>query len=295
MLSRLFQKNKDMALVIGMIMILVILFSPIPPAMLDLAIIANLGLGLTGPDLIDTLTEQGRATIPLFNCPTRRPAQLYHSVELTTWNFRPLDFAAKADYAANAGGVANAARNSLGPRPKFPFVVSDCDNGYPDCAWLNDQPWIDQYWTGIAGDHSGATVAQVTDGTSATLLACEKWLYELYYDVGTVDADLDNQTNRMAKDNPGDNGVMYAGYDYDTVRECGSVKGTTKSPPMRDSEYDRSNPQSDKKGAHYQQRFGGPHAAGLNAARCDGSVGTESFEVDPIVWAELGSRNDGGL
>src|SRR5919106_1455323 len=47
MLSRIFQQNKDMALVIGMIMILVILFAPIPPAMLDLAIIANFGLGLT--------------------------------------------------------------------------------------------------------------------------------------------------------------------------------------------------------------------------------------------------------
>jgi len=36
-----------MVLVIGMVMILVILFSPIPPAMLDLAIICNFGLALT--------------------------------------------------------------------------------------------------------------------------------------------------------------------------------------------------------------------------------------------------------
>jgi flagellar biosynthesis protein FlhA len=42
-----FDKNKDLALVIGMVMILVILFAPIPAAMLDLAIIANFGLGLT--------------------------------------------------------------------------------------------------------------------------------------------------------------------------------------------------------------------------------------------------------
>ena len=47
MLSQIFRKNKDMALVIGMILILVILFSPIPPALLDLAIITNFGLGLT--------------------------------------------------------------------------------------------------------------------------------------------------------------------------------------------------------------------------------------------------------
>lgn len=40
-------RNKDLALVVGMVLILVILFAPIPPAILDLAILANLGLGLT--------------------------------------------------------------------------------------------------------------------------------------------------------------------------------------------------------------------------------------------------------
>jgi flagellar biosynthesis protein FlhA len=47
MLKQFMNRNKDLALVIGMIAILVILFSPIPPALLDLAIIANFGLGLT--------------------------------------------------------------------------------------------------------------------------------------------------------------------------------------------------------------------------------------------------------
>lgn len=42
-----FAKNKDLLLVFGTISILVILFSPIPPALLDLAIIFNFGLALT--------------------------------------------------------------------------------------------------------------------------------------------------------------------------------------------------------------------------------------------------------
>lgn len=42
-----FSKNKDLVLVFGTILILVILFSPIPPAFLDLAIIVNFGLALT--------------------------------------------------------------------------------------------------------------------------------------------------------------------------------------------------------------------------------------------------------
>lgn len=47
MFKQVFDGNKDLALVGGIILILVILFSPIPPAMLDLAIILNFGLGLT--------------------------------------------------------------------------------------------------------------------------------------------------------------------------------------------------------------------------------------------------------
>jgi len=46
MLERL-KRNKDLALVGCVLMVLVILFAPIPPAMLDLAILLNLGLALT--------------------------------------------------------------------------------------------------------------------------------------------------------------------------------------------------------------------------------------------------------
>lgn len=46
-MGKLFDRNKDLVLVLGTVMILLILFSPIPPAMLDLAIITNFGFGLT--------------------------------------------------------------------------------------------------------------------------------------------------------------------------------------------------------------------------------------------------------
>lgn len=47
MLSVFYRNNKDLALVFATIAILVILFAPIPPALLDLAIIANFGFALT--------------------------------------------------------------------------------------------------------------------------------------------------------------------------------------------------------------------------------------------------------
>ncbi|MCB5423811.1 FHIPEP family type III secretion protein [Altererythrobacter sp. CC-YST694] len=46
-MGKLLGRNKDLVLVIGTVLILLILFSPIPPALLDLAIIINFGFGLT--------------------------------------------------------------------------------------------------------------------------------------------------------------------------------------------------------------------------------------------------------
>ncbi|MEM9599390.1 MAG: flagellar biosynthesis protein FlhA [Pseudomonadota bacterium] len=47
MLGRLIENNKDLFLVLSMVLILVVLFSPIPPVILDLAIIINFGFALT--------------------------------------------------------------------------------------------------------------------------------------------------------------------------------------------------------------------------------------------------------
>lgn len=46
-MGKVFDRNKDLLLVFGTILILLILFSPIPPALLDLAIIVNFGFALT--------------------------------------------------------------------------------------------------------------------------------------------------------------------------------------------------------------------------------------------------------
>ena len=46
-MNALLDRNKDLVLVLGTILILLILFSPIPPALLDLAIIINFGFALT--------------------------------------------------------------------------------------------------------------------------------------------------------------------------------------------------------------------------------------------------------
>jgi len=47
MLKALFGKNLDLVLVIGVIAILLILFAPIPPVLIDLAIVINFAFALT--------------------------------------------------------------------------------------------------------------------------------------------------------------------------------------------------------------------------------------------------------
>ena len=176
---------------------------------------------------------------------------------------------------------------------------SDCSKGFPNCNWVNSQLWLDLFWNGIVCDRVGARLDQITDGASNTLLVGEKWLHVLYYETVSVDVDGDNATNLMAADNPGDNGSMYIGYDYDNVRACSGKINSDGSHdgylPKSDSKYNFKNPQTDKKGDHYKERFGGPHPAGVDLLKCDGSVDTTSFDVDPLVWASQGTRNGGEL
>ncbi|WP_146445939.1 DUF1559 family PulG-like putative transporter [Botrimarina colliarenosi] len=236
--------------------------------------------------LRDALTQMAAVPIPTMNCPSRRQAVAYPAYDEEGFNFSPPRQAAKTDYAANGGTRLVVGGKNSGPWIHIPFVGSQCAGEFPNCRWVSDDNWLRQNWDGVVGDHVGARLAQITDGASNTLLAAEKWVYSLYYDRVSVDSDVDNQTNGVPHDNPGDNGSMYVGHDYDNVRSGGVA-------PRRDSEYDRSNPQTDKKGKHYLRSFGGAHPAGLASVRCDGSVHLVDYDVESAVWANLSARNDG--
>ncbi|MEQ8847344.1 DUF1559 domain-containing protein [Botrimarina sp.] len=244
------------------------------------------GLGVTDLfGLRDALAELAATPLPTMNCPSRRTARVYPAYDHDGFNFSPLGHAAKTDYAANGGERMRVGGRSVGPWLRSPFAGSRCSAGYPNCRWVSDDDWLSRRWNGVVGDHTGARLAQVTDGSAHTLFAGEKWVYDLYYDRVTVDSEHDNRTNRTPHDNPGDNGSMYAGFDYDNIRIA--------RPPRRDTDYDTRNPQSDKKGAHYQDRFGGPHPAGLNTVRCDASVHGVGWDIASGAWTNLAARNDG--
>jgi prepilin-type N-terminal cleavage/methylation domain-containing protein/prepilin-type processing-associated H-X9-DG protein len=106
-------------------------------------------------------------------------------------------------------------------------------------------------------------VADVTDGTSVTLLAGEKRM-NLFY-LGQLPRSDDNEG-------------YSAGNDWDTMRDA-------NNPPAPDT--------NEPTGENGFPNFGSSHPAGLNVAFADGSVRLIAFAIDPAVFARLGTRADG--
>jgi len=243
------------------------------------------GGGLTGAVLRAALKDQATVLIPTFNCPSRRPSQLYPNYETVIFNADPSLQAAKTDYAANGGHSVSDVSGRPAPDS---HTLTDCRDKFPNCDWVNSDNWIASSWSGIVADRAGARMAQITDGTSKTAAGGEKWVSHLFYDIAT------NNTSGQPSDNPADNSSMYQGYDQDTVREisggyddAGKPQGTL---PRQDTEY-LGDPK--KAGASYPHSFGSAHSGAVNMVMCDGSVQSFNFEVDPLVWNAIGGRADG--
>jgi prepilin-type N-terminal cleavage/methylation domain-containing protein/prepilin-type processing-associated H-X9-DG protein len=119
---------------------------------------------------------------------------------------------------------------------------------------------------GIFYVHSKTTMASITDGSSNTYLAGEKYL--------TPDSYADGH-------DPSDDQSWDQGWDADTVR------WTTSSAVYW--------PWQDQAGFQRSFSFGSVHSSGFNMAFCDGSTQSLSYSIDPEVHHRLGTRNDGKL
>ena len=145
---------------------------------------------------------------------------------------------------------------------------------------------------GIVGDHTGARIAQITDGTAKTFAGGEKWVSSFYYEIASKLPE-----DKAGSDNPGDNGSMFQGFDQDTVRAVGGSFSNSGEPqgtlPKQDTEVGAGS--SGKEGSSFPKHFGSAHSGGTNMVKCDGSVQNFGFDVDPLVWNSFGGRDDGDL
>lgn len=238
-----------------------------------------IGSGLKGPAKRAALAEQRSVVIPLFNCPSRRPAVGLPAVEIA-FNADMPALDAKTDYAAS-GGPASVATGP-GPPPNADF--SDCFSGYPNCKWDVDDAGIANTFRGIVTLRTGAQMRHITDGTANTIMAGEKFCHPRHYSEVIATGD-----NPNGSDNPGDNNSMWEGYDWDTVRfPSGSqdpVTGDTSGElPIRDN---------DRILGH--KRMGSAHPATLNVAYVDGSVHAIEYDINAQVWGNLSARDDGNV
>ncbi len=219
--------------------------------------------------------REATAMTPLgaFICPTRRKVLAYPNVWPDVWfNFpgNPSLFA-RSDYAGNSGeGNDYCAQN---PPPQ----------GTQSNPYLNVDAWTEAQWetlfgcdvplnmngvTGVFFRHGNCKMNSITDGSSNTYLAGEKYLCPDAYETGTSDSDNEGYT---------------MGYDNDTVR------WTNANPPDVDSDY----PLQDTPGGFFYQNFGSAHSNGFFMAFCDGSVQMMTYTIDPQVHRCLGNRMDG--
>jgi prepilin-type processing-associated H-X9-DG protein len=118
---------------------------------------------------------------------------------------------------------------------------------------------------------SSVRVADISDGTSNTLLAGEKCL----------NLGLTNQ--RQTDDDSG----WIDGWDWDNIR-WGYFQ------PHADWD-DGSPSAADNGNADLHSAFGSSHNGFFNAALCDGSVRSISFNVSLDTFKKLSSRNDGQI
>src|SRR5262249_49055339 len=117
--------------------------------------------------------------------------------------------------------------------------------------------------TGVVAQQTPCRIADVTDGTSNTLLVGEKRMNLLL----------------LGQPQEADDMGYTSGFDYNTVRR-------TDKGPKQDLTRDPDTGNSHK-------RFGSSHPAGFNAALADGSVRLIPYSIDLTVFQYLGAKGDG--
>ena len=208
------------------------------------------------------------STVSIFNCPSRRPAKAYGFRLANTWiphnSDRPSQVA-RGDYAANSGDGQGmdwwveepgktASYEKLDGHPEWLLVDYNNPKGH---QWppFNGQTGINYLGAEIKYRH-------ITDGTSKTYMVGEKYMNADWYD----DPD--------GKNEPGDNHSIYQGYDWDTHRWANEVWLPTQDTPGLDGYWS----------------YGSAHPGAWNMVLCDGSVQSQSYDIDGKIYGEFANR-----
>jgi prepilin-type N-terminal cleavage/methylation domain-containing protein len=223
-----------------------------------------------------------QSPISIINCPSRRAVRTYPLVANQGTgglkNSQTPDEAGRGDYAMNSGHVYNEFGGDVGSGPDSYAAVAGLTwpSDRPEYKFFNGQNAL----TGISYERSTVAIRSVTDGTSKTYLAGERYIPVAQYETGR---DF------------GDNETWCTGFNNDNYRKTGRIKGgqIVEATPVPDST--PTDQLLDGTDQTWLYRFGGPHAGGWQVAFCDGSVDTVSYDIDWQVHRDLGNREDGNV
>jgi prepilin-type N-terminal cleavage/methylation domain-containing protein/prepilin-type processing-associated H-X9-DG protein len=189
-----------------------------------------------------------RTSVPIYHCPSRRPPTIFTNFMLT-------------DYAGAAG-----------------------------LTWEADATNVTQLYNGVVLPKEicfatpctqlpAVTFASITDGTSNTVLAGEKYV----------------SSDKYGGSQWGDNNSWANGSTWISARHSRRQPGPDL-PAARDAAA-RNLPWRDPSGANTDAGmwdfFGSPHPSGFNVVLCDGSVRSIRYSVNLTTWQNMVARNDG--
>ena len=221
-----------------------------------------------------------RVATPLeaYNCPSCRPAIAFpfftgYRSDYENLNPQPT-VVAKSDYAGSAGlfiGYRATGWNT------FSFFDS-----------LTDHEWLSLYGTsvgGIFGLRSMTKLRDITDGTSNTYLAGEKYNNPDYYISGQYGGDDDRGWD--------------SSFDGDYNRWIGNGEGddiaATADPAVAAALSALYAPMQHQAGYNRGRAFGSAHSNGFHMAMCDGSVHMINYSIEYVTHYRLGHMADGAV
>jgi prepilin-type N-terminal cleavage/methylation domain-containing protein len=252
---------------------------------------------------ITTTPQLADVVVPIYVCPSRRQATSVYSTNFGGVFLAPMDYAA----AVPCTHTTTARTAKYDPMSAVPLnensfrlvapsyyggsggTADPTDNKVYDgiivrCPWLN-------FYARIAG--SGklngrplrgvpglVKASEIIDGMSKTLLVAEKYVRNDNY----VGSDALNSDDRGWAD----------GWDADQMR-------STCFPPMNDADPFGFDPVMGRMfgdkgpfpfGNMYNVlHFGSAHIAGINVAFADGAVRMVGYDINPVVFNAMGTRN----
>jgi prepilin-type N-terminal cleavage/methylation domain-containing protein len=205
--------------------------------------------------------------LPIFVCPTRRGLVTFRS-NANNNGGRPLDYA-----APYFGPVTTDVTAAFNDQATYFGIIVPSEPVAAGRAWSRDNP---------------VRFAQVTDGTSNTLLFGEKWLRPSRYLIG----DWMDDHNFISSRDP----------DILRIGDRAPIKDTNNNPATGGLAADGQNnpccewnrdPPNRSPSPRVGTYFGGAHPGGMSSMMADGSVRAISWNVSEQVFTALGNKGDG--